>query len=158
MQNWVSWSVKMEVGAPFSLTLHHYCCFDQTVSGEKSTPSDAYNASCSTLTVGVFCLQNREKRERIACYELGKQRSWLWQWGGWLTVCSAVELAELPIWLWISYMLILIGEEELYRAQWADGGGDQSHSRADSSRAMAEGGEGGEDEIQFLRTVSICFL
>lgn len=26
-----------------------------------------------------------------------------------------MELAELPIWLWISYMLILIGEEELYQ-------------------------------------------
>lgn len=42
----------MEVQALLSLTLHHYCCFDQTVSGgKKSTPSDAYNASCNTLTV-----------------------------------------------------------------------------------------------------------
>ncbi|XP_074985826.1 ryanodine receptor 3 isoform X13 [Caretta caretta] len=49
-------------------------------------------------------------------------------------------------------MLIPIGEEELYRAQQAASGGNQSLSRADSSRAMAEGGEGGEDEIQFLRT------
>lgn len=55
-------------------------------------------------------------------------------------------------------MLILRGEEERYRAQWAGGGGEQSLSRADSSKAMAEGGEGGEDEIQFLRTVSVCFL
>lgn len=59
----------MELQALLSLTLHHCCCFDQTGSeGEKrSTPSDAYDASCHTLAVGGFLPlgQGGEERRRL---------------------------------------------------------------------------------------------
>lgn len=58
----------MEAQALLLLTLHHYCCSAQTVSGgKKSTPSDAHNASCNTLTVGGFASRvERKGRELLA--------------------------------------------------------------------------------------------
>lgn len=34
--------------------------------GGKSTPSDAYNASCNTLTVGFFFTSRVERKELLA--------------------------------------------------------------------------------------------
>lgn len=63
----------MELQALLSLTLHHCCCFDQTGSEgeERSTPRDAYNASCNTLTGGIF-FASRVAREGEALLA----RSW----------------------------------------------------------------------------------
>lgn len=84
--------------------------------------------------------------------------------------CSQV-LAQLPIWSGISSALLRLSkepeeeddEEEKEQRQSGSqrtplpGGnrGARSWGAAHAPRAMAEAGEGGEDEIQFLRTVSL---